>query len=315
VNVGALCRAARMSRQNYYHQRQARQKVAVDESLVVELVRSQRRRQPCLGGRKLWHLLEGELAVAGVRLGRDRFFGVLQRHDLLIDRRKSACRTTDSRHGFRVYGNLAKDLVLTGPHELWVSDITYVRTEEGFMYLALAMDAWSRKIVGYDCSDSLEAVGVRRALKMALAQRPAGARTMHHSDRGTQYCCREYVGMLEAAQVAISMTQENHCYENAKAERLNGILKQEYGLGNTLATADDARALARQAVMLYNTQRPHTALGYRCPGAVHGQRLSTVAGRGASCPLLAPLDLRMSVANATVTPPPTPQLPPWTVER
>jgi len=285
VNVGALCRAAQMSRQNYYHLRQVRQKATVDELLVLELVRSERRRQPCLGGRKLWHLLEQEFVAAGVRLGRDRFFGVLRRQELLIIRRKRVCRTTDSRHGFRVYGNLARDLVLTGPHELWVNDITYVRTQEGFMYLALAMDAWSRKIVGYDCSDSLEAVGVRRALKMALAQRPAGARTVHHSDRGTQYCCKEYVEMLEDAAVAISMTEENHCYENGKAERLNGILKQEYGLGNTLATADDARALARQAVMLYNTHRPHTALGYRCPSAVHAGALSAGCGAGGVMPV------------------------------
>src|SRR5205823_2334671 len=139
------------------------------------------------------------------------FFAVLQGHDLLIIRRKRSCQTTDSRHGFHVYGNLAKDLVLTGPHELMVSDITYVRTQEGFMYLALTMDAYSRKIVGYDCSDSLEALGVRRALKMALSQLPPGAQAMHHSDRGTQYCCREYVAMLEKAGVTISMTQENHC--------------------------------------------------------------------------------------------------------
>ena len=137
------------------------------------------------------------------------------------------------------------------------------------MYLALVMDAWSRKIVGYDCSDSLEALGARRALKMALAQLPAGVKAMHHSDRGTQYCCHEYVAMLENAGVVISMTQENHCYENAKAERLNGILKQEYALGGTIKSAANARTLAREAVMLYNTLRPHTALGYRCPGEVH----------------------------------------------
>lgn len=285
MNVRALCRAAGMSRQNYYHQRRAREKAAVDETLVVELVRAERRRQPCMGGRKLWHLLEQDLAAARVTLGRDRFFAVLKRQGLLICRRKRTCQTTESRHGFRVYANLAKDLVLRGPHELLVSDITYVRTEEGFMYLALAMDAYSRKIVGYDCSDSLEALGARRALKMALAQLPAGVRTMHHSDRGTQYCCHEYVAMLEAAGVAISMTQENHCYENAKAERLNGILKQEYGLGDTLAKTDDARSLARQAVMLYNTHRPHTALGYRCPGAVHAGVHSDRCGAGGVMPV------------------------------
>jgi transposase InsO family protein len=258
-----------MSRQNYYHQRQVRAREQVDESLVADLVRQERQRQPRLGGRKLWRLLEQEFLAAGISLGRDRFFGVLRRQGLLIPRRKGHCRTTDSRHGFRVYGNLAAGRVLTGPHELLVSDITYVRTQEGFMYLALVMDAYSRKIVGYDCSDSLEAEGARRALRRALAQLPAGVPTMHHSDRGTQYCCWEYVGLLERAGVSISMTQQQHCYENAKAERLNGILKQEYGLGETLPTKAQALLLVRQAVELYNGHRPHTALGYATPEQVH----------------------------------------------
>jgi putative transposase len=298
-----------MTRQNYYHQRHMREREKVDESLVVELVRIERYRQPRLGGRKLWLGLQEELQRAGVLLGRDRFFKVLKGHQLLIKRRKSRCRTTDSRHGFKVYTNLAKDLVLTGPHELLVSDITYLRTEAGFMYLALVMDAYSRKIVGYDCSSSLEAVGARRALKMALAQLPAGTRTMHHSDRGTQYCCHEYVALLAKAGVAISMTEENHCYENARAERLNGILKQEYGLGETLATTADARTLARQAVMLYNTHRPHTALGYRCPGEVHEATFDR-CGTGGVMPVAGSLMSGTPVANATVTPPPIPQLVP-----
>lgn len=267
--MGTLCRAAGMTRQNYYHQRHVREKALIDEALVVELVRGERQRQPFLGGRKLWYMLEEEFRAAGVTLGRDRFFGVLKRHKLLIPRRKRTCQTTDSRHGFRVYRNLVKGLVLTGPHALWVSDITYVRTGEGFMYLALVMDGFSRKIVGHDCRDSLEAEGAMRALKMAVRQLPAEARAMHHSDRGTQYCCHEYVAMLEGSGVAISMTQDNHCYENAQAERLNGILKQEYGLGGTLSDKAAAKALAREAVMLYNTHRPHTALGYRCPDEVH----------------------------------------------
>ena len=274
-----------MTRQNYYHQRHVRTRLAIDQALVVELVGAERKRQPMLGGRKLWHLVEGELKSAGVVLGRDRFFAVLKRHNLLIPRRKRTCRTTDSRHGFRVYANLAKELVLTGPHELLVSDITYLRTEEGFMYLALVMDGFSRKIVGYDCSDSLEAMGARRALHMALRQLPKGAQTMHHSDRGTQYCCKEYVEMLEQAGVSISMTQENHCYENAKAERLNGILKQEYALGGTLPTAAAARTLAREAVMLYNEYRPHTALGYRCPSAVHEGEACDRSGLGGVMPV------------------------------
>ena len=274
-----------MSRQNYYHQRRVRERAQVEEGLVLELVRQERSRQPRLGGRKLWWLIQGELRAAEVVLGRDRFFAVLRRHELLIVRRRSGCRTTQSGHGFRVYVNLAKALVLRGPHQLWVSDITYLRTLEGFVYLALVMDGWSRKIVGHDCSDSLEAEGARRALRMALGQLPAGAGAMHHSDRGVQYCCGEYIQMLEAAGLAISMTQENHCYENAKAERLNGILKQEYGLDETLASKAQAVAMVTQAVGLYNAHRPHTALGYACPAQVHATAGSDRVGPGGVMPV------------------------------
>jgi len=297
-----------MSRQNYYWQRQVRQKAQVDESLVCQLVRAERQRQPRLGGRKLWRLLKEELAAAGVELGRDRFFEVLRRQGLLMPRRRRYCRTTDSRHSFRVYKNLARDLVLTGPHQLLVSDITYVRTREGFMYLALVMDAWSRKIVGYDGSDSLEAEGARRALKMALKQLPAEAKAVHHSDRGTQYCCSEYVALAQGGGLVISMTEENHCYENAKAERLNGILKQEYGLGEELSSKAEARRLVQQAVGLYNTHRPHTALGYAVPAAVHQAALGR-EGTGAVMPLAGSLRLlEATVANARVPPAPAPSL-------
>ena len=312
--MSGLCQRLGMSRQNYYWQRQVRQKAQVDESLVCQLVRVERQRQPRLGGRKLWRLLKKELAAAGVELGRDRFFEVLRRQGLLIPRRRPSCRTTDSRHSFRVYKNLARDLVLTGPHQLLVADITYVRTREGFMYLALVMDAWSRKIVGYDGSDSLEAEGARRALRRALAQLPAGTKAVHHSDRGTQYCCGEYVALAQGGGLAISMTQENHCYENAKAERLNGILKQEYGLGEELCSKKEARRLAREAVGLYNTQRPHTALGYAVPAAVHQAGLDR-EGTGAVMPLAGSLMLlEATVANARVPPAPAPSLGGWQEE-
>lgn len=258
-----------MTRQNYYKGRLLRQGLSVDERLVLDLVHVERCRQPRLGSRKLLRMLSGDLASAGVSIGRDRFFELLRRHKLLIRRRRGAARTTDSAHGFRTYSNLAKDLELTGPHQLLVSDITYIRTEEGFMYLSLVMDAYSRAIVGYDCSDSLEMEGALRALKRALKQLPAGVTTMHHSDRGSQYCCGAYIGRLREAGLVISMTEANHCSENAKAERLNGIMKQEYGLGETFARKGMVISAVREGVMLYNHYRPHTALGYRMPMEVH----------------------------------------------
>ena len=258
-----------MSRQNYYKQRSLRQRVTIDERLVLDLVRVERQRQPRLGGRKLRVLIEHELHHAGVSMGRDRFFSLLKRHDLLIPRRRRSSKTTNSRHGFAVYPNLAKDLDVTGSHRLVVSDITYLRTAGSFVYLAVIMDAFSRAIVGYDCSNTLEAVGALRALALALLQLPDGAHPMHHSDRGIQYCCRDYIERLRAATLPISMTEQNHCYENSQAERLNGTLKNELGLAATFVDVSEARAAVRQAVEIYNHHRPHQALAYRMPMTVH----------------------------------------------
>lgn len=258
-----------MSRQNYYKRRSGRQRRQVDEELVVSLVCRERAVQPRLGGRKLLHVLQADLCQAGVTIGRDRFFEILREQELLIERKVRSVRTTWSGHGMRTYGNLLKDAELSGPHQALVSDITYIRTDGGFLYLCLVMDAYSRAIVGFDCSDTLEAEGAMRSLSQALGQLPADARPIHHSDRGSQYCCLGYVAMLDEAQVRISMTVENHCYENAQAERLNGILKQEYGLGDGFRCKSHARAAVRQAVELYNWRRPHQALGYAFPMQVH----------------------------------------------
>lgn len=265
----ALCRTAGMSRQSFYKQRHRRQRCQVDEALVVALVCRERSVQPKLGGRKLLHLLRQELSESGVKIGRDRFMETLRNHKLLIHRKVSSARTTDSRHRFRVYENLLKDLELTGAHQAWVSDITYIRTSEGFLYLSLVMDAFSRAIVGYDSSDTLEREGALRALRQSLRQMPCGAGLIHHSDRGSQYCCGDYVQALREAGVRISMTQDNHCYENAKAERLNGILKQEYGLGSCFGTKREALRAVSEAVNLYNCRRPHQSLGYATPMSVH----------------------------------------------
>jgi putative transposase len=269
VGVVLLCRVAGMARQNYYKQRRIRERETVDESLVLELIRRERWRHPRMGGRKLLVLVGGELEEAGVKIGRDRFFSLLGRHDLLIERKRQGVVTTRSWHGFGVYPNRAKDLVPSGPHQLWVSDITYIRTIEGFMFLCLVMDVFSRAIVGYDSSDSLEMEGALRALSMAQGQLPALSRTMHHSDRGSQYCCGAYIQRLRGRGMTISMTEANHCYENSRAERLNGILKQEYGLGETFSSKEEVGRAVREAVSLYNDWRPHGAIGNRIPMQVH----------------------------------------------
>lgn len=270
-SVTALCQHAGISRQAFYKGEQERQRRQVDEQAVIELVRQERALQPRLGGRKLRVLLAPALEEMGLDLGRDRLFDLLREADLLVPPRPRRARTTDSRHRFGVYPNLLRQIEPAMAHQVWVADLTYVRTQQGFIYLSLLTDAYSRKIVGWHASDGLEAEGCRRALRMALAQLPAGARPIHHSDRGTQYCCADYVGELEQRGLAISMTEQNHCYENAQAERVNGILKEEYGLKACFKSKDLARQAIREAIVLYNERRPHQALRYRIPAQVHAE--------------------------------------------
>jgi transposase InsO family protein len=261
-----------MSRQNYYARRRQRAVRAVDAELVLELVREERRIQPRLGARKLRHVLKGAMKEAGVALGRDRFFGLLRKEDLLVGPLpREWVNTTCSQHKLPVYPNLIRDLAVSGPNEVWVIDLTYIRTQEGFLFLALVTDKGSRKIVGYHCAENLEAGGCVRALRMALAGLPADARPIHHSDRGTQYCSHEYGDVLAERDLPISMTEKNHCAENALAERVNGILKGEYGLGIRLESKAQARRAVDQAVETYNERRPHTALLLRTPGEAHRQ--------------------------------------------
>jgi transposase InsO family protein len=264
-----------MSRQNYYARRQQRQRREVDGELVAGLVQRERCLQPRLGTRKLYHLLKAELAEAGVKMGRDRMFEELRERDLLLEPVEAEYpRTTQSYHNLPVMRNLVKELEVKAPNEVWVSDLTYLRTMEGFLYLALITDKYSRKIVGWNVGDNLEAVGCTRALERALEELPAGSRPIHHSDQGSQYCCHEYVRRLGERGLAVSMTESNHCAENALAERMNGILKQEYGLGLEFGSKSLAQAAVRQSIELYNTRRPHGALGHRFPAQVHQAALN-----------------------------------------
>lgn len=269
VNVSSLCRGVGMSTQNWYKGKTVRKRRQVNEELVVTLVLEQRRMHPRMGGKKLYFRLRGQLRREGVRIGRDRFFEVLRRHGLLVDPPPRSCRTTDSRHSLPMFPNLIRDMEITAPNQVWVSDITYVRTEDSFVYLALITDAYSRKIVGYHCGDSLEAIGCIRALDRALADLPEGACPIHHSDRGCQYCCHDYVNRLSNRGLGVSMTEIDHCAENALAERVNGILKQEYAISATFRSVEHARAAVEQAIWLYNNGRPHLSLKMEVPEKVH----------------------------------------------
>ncbi len=269
VNVSSLCRFSGMSRANWYKTRRHRKRRSVDKDLVLSLVKEQRRLHPRMGGRKLRDVLRFPLYEAGTCMGRDRFFELLRAEELLVPPAPKSCRTTNSHHCLPLFCNLVRDLAPSGPNQIWVSDITYIRTENDFVYLALIMDRYSRKIVGYHCGDTLEALGCITALSQALADLPKGCHPIHHSDRGCQYCSHEYVNCLKKHGLKVSMTETDHCAENAHAERINGTLKIEYGLGATFRNADQARHAVKQAVWLYNHRRPHASLHMRIPAEVH----------------------------------------------
>lgn len=269
VSIARLCDYVQMSRANYYAVRRLRRRRQIDEDMIEELVKRERKMQPHLGGRKLLHLLHADLEEAGIQIGRDRFFEVLAEKDLLVVRKPGRPHTTNSRHSLGVFHNLFSGKTFDAPNQAWVSDLTYIRTDEGFLYAALITDAFSRKIVGSHIGDSLEAEGCLAALEEALGDLPADKHPIHHSDRGCQYCCHAYVERLQDRGLSISMTETMHCYENAMAERVNGILKQEYELDRTFRTKAQAQKAFAQAVWLYNHRRPHLALGYRFPADVH----------------------------------------------
>jgi putative transposase len=271
VTVTGLCRQAGFSRQSFYKERRARSKAEIREGIVLDCVRRHRRIHPRIGVRKLHVLIRDELALWGISIGRDRLFALLRKHGLLVGRRRGRPQTTSSGHGMRVYGNLVRHIEPSMPGQVWVSDLTYLSTSAGFVYLSLITDAYSRQIVGYEVSDTLEAAGCLRSLHMALRGLPDGVRPIHHSDRGTQYCSRHYVDLLRTHGLAISMTEDNHCYENALAERVNGILKDEYGLGDVFGDKSQARQAAHEAIGIYNELRPHMALGYRTPAEAHAE--------------------------------------------
>ena len=270
MNVTWLCEAAQMTPQNYYARRHAWCRQAVDVQLVLELARAERRYQPRLGGRKLYHLIGRELAAAGVKMGRDRLFEELRKAGLLVARKPSEWpKTTNFNPALPVFKNLIQRCQVSGRNQVWVADITYIRTQAAFLYLGLITDKWSRKIVGFHLGETLETGSVLKALAMALGGLKRHERPIHHSDRGCQYASHAYVQVVQQAGLRMSMTEQNHGAENALAERMNGILKQEYWLDATFENKREARAATVQGVHLYNYRRPHTALGFRTPGSVH----------------------------------------------
>jgi len=226
---------------------------------------------PRLGTRKLYHLLKPRLEIHSIKLGRDGLFAYLRQRHMLVKPKRSYTKTTDSHHWLRKHPNLMKGLEIKAPEQVFVSDITYVETDEGIHYLSLVTDAWSRKIMGYELSLEMKALDVVKALKQAVSNREYGSALLHHSDRGSQYCSALYQQVLREHGIQPSMTDGYDCYQNALAERINGILKQEFLL-HRCKTMAELEVLISESITIYNSMRPHLSLGYKTPEAVHRQQ-------------------------------------------
>lgn len=260
-----LCRLLGYSPQAYYQHNRLTERQVFHHEEVIQQVLEYRRLQPRLGTRKLLSALQIRNATG---MGRDAFFELLREHGLLVRRRRSRVRTTFSCHRFKKYPNLTVGLLPERPCQLWVSDITYLRLKDDFAYLSLVTDAYSRKIIGFYVSHDLSTDNCLAALRMALAARTTGEPLIHHSDRGTQYCSRAYTELLKKHDIDISMTQSGNPRDNAIAERVNGILKQEL-LTDTYDNVSLAARQVKQAIDTYNRLRPHSSLDMLTPEKAH----------------------------------------------
>jgi transposase InsO family protein len=257
-----FCALFGYSKQAYY-KAQTQCHAATDrQQRAKELVLGLRHQMPRLGTRKLHYLLKDELGI-----GRDRLFGLLRNEGLLICKIRRYTITTNSKHWMRKYPNLIKSIALVRPEQVWVADITYIDTnEDGHAYLHLITDAYSKQIMGYELCGNMEAASTLKALQMAIANRKYhGAALIHHSDRGLQYCSKLYTDCLKANSISISMTENGDPYENAIAERVNGILKDEFGLSQPIGNIN-------QAMSIYNHSRPHLSCGMLTPVQMHRQK-------------------------------------------
>lgn len=274
IGLARLCRLLGITRQAYYQYFWVLSDITVEEHLILKEVRALRAIHPVIGGRKLYCLLQSFLLEHQIKMGRDALFDLLASHKLLIRRRRSKVRTTNSHHWMKIYPNLIKNWRPLKPNELWVSDITYVHTIKGFFYLNLITDAYSHMIVGYCIGETLGAVHTTKALLMALEACPEKSlELIHHSDRGNQYCSFQYVNVLKNHTVKISMTESGDPLENALAERINGIIKNEYLNHYNIESIEQAQELLKDVVNRYNNLRPHQSINMLTPQIVHENNL------------------------------------------
>jgi transposase InsO family protein len=269
--VGYYCKLFGRSRQAFYEQIKEKDDRGLQDALVLKLVAEIRKDLPRCGADKLHHMLKGAFEAHFIKLGRDGLYALLGRYGLLIRHRNRRTCTTNSNHRYRKYPNLIREMVIERAGQLWVSDITYLRLHSGFCYLSIITDAYSHKIVGYKLHPTLHSQGAIDALLMAVKDCKKTTELIHHSDRGIQYCCTDYVAMTAHFGIALSMTEKGDPYENAIAERVNGILKYEHGLKETFAGFAGAQKAVDDAVSKYNEIRVHDSCNRLTPVMAHEQ--------------------------------------------
>lgn len=262
-----FCALFGLSKQAYYQQISHKENKEVLYQRARTSVLQLRRNMPRLGTRKLHYLLKQQ----EIFIGRDQLFRGLRTDGLLITKRKKYTITTNSKHHLRRYPNLVKEINLTHPEQLWVADITYLDTSEGNVYLHLITDAYSKRVMGYELCNNMEAASTLKALQMAVKSRQYNGPLIHHSDRGLQYCSRIYTSYLLEKGITVSMTENGDPYENAVAERMNGILKSEFGLSDKLDDLKGASKQTRESISTYNQNRPHLSCSMLTPMQMHNQ--------------------------------------------
>lgn len=274
ISLSRLCRLLGITRQAYYQHFWEVSDITMEHQLILDRVIEIRQIHPAIGGRKLLYLLQSFLLEHQVKMGRDALFDLLAANKLLVRKRKRRISTTQSHHWLKKYPNLIKDWHPSKPNELWVSDITYIPIINGFLYLSLVTDAYSHKIMGYAVADSLEAINTTKALHMAIGNLTEIPDCLiHHSDRGIQYCGFDYVNTLTQNNIKISMTENGDPLENAVAERINGILKEEYLRHYPLTHLNQVIELVADIIDRYNRLRPHQSINMITPEVVHEKQL------------------------------------------
>lgn len=271
IGLAKLCGWFGITRQAYYQNNWEGISTTLEEDFIIQQVKSIRKSHRRIGTRKLYEMLQPFMLEHQIKIGRDALFSLLSSNQLLVRKRKRKIQTTNSFHWLRKYPNLIRGFVPTTINQLWVSDITYWKLKESHVYISFITDAYSHKIVGYQVAETMEAIESIRALQMALSA--LGAEThlnlTHHSDRGMQYCSHAYVKLLQDYNIQISMTENGDPLENAIAERVNGIIKDEYLETYDIDNTKDAKKLLKVVIDLYNNERPHMSIGNFTPNSIH----------------------------------------------